>query len=32
MNKMGFHLFSDPRELALRNALFHDTLGARPQT
>ena len=31
MNKMGFHLFSDPRELALRNALFHDTLGARPQ-
>ncbi len=32
MNKMGFHLFSDPRELALRNALFHDTLGARPQS
>lgn len=31
MNKMGFHLVSDPRELALRNALFHDTLGARPQ-
>ena len=32
MNKMGFHLVSDPRELALRNALFHDTLGTRPQT
>jgi CubicO group peptidase (beta-lactamase class C family) len=31
MNKMGFHLVSDPRELALRNALFHDILGARPQ-
>jgi CubicO group peptidase (beta-lactamase class C family) len=31
MNKMGFHLVSDPRELALRNALFRDTLGARPQ-
>lgn len=32
MNKLGFHLYSDPRELALRNALFHDVLGARPQT
>ncbi|OBK73381.1 serine hydrolase domain-containing protein [Mycobacterium sp. 1164985.4] len=32
MNKMGFHPWSDPRELALRNALFHDVLGARPQT
>ncbi len=31
MNKMGFHLVSDPRELALRNALFRDTLGTRPQ-
>jgi len=31
MNKMGFHLVSDPREVALRNALFRDTLGARPQ-
>lgn len=31
-NKMGFHLKSDPRELALRNALFHDILGARPQS
>jgi CubicO group peptidase (beta-lactamase class C family) len=31
MNKLGFHLVSDPRELALRNALFRDTLGARPQ-
>jgi CubicO group peptidase (beta-lactamase class C family) len=32
MNKLGFHLVSDPRELALRNALFHETLGTRPQT
>lgn len=31
MNKLGFHLVSDPRELALRQALFHETLGARPQ-
>jgi CubicO group peptidase (beta-lactamase class C family) len=31
MNKLGFHLVSDPREVALRNALFRDTLGARPQ-
>jgi CubicO group peptidase (beta-lactamase class C family) len=31
MNKMGFHLVSDPRELALRQALFHEVLGARPQ-
>jgi len=31
MNKMGFHLVSDPREVALRNALFRDTLGTRPQ-
>jgi len=28
---MGFHLVSDPREVALRNALFRDTLGTRPQ-
>ena len=32
MNKMGFHPWSDPRELALRNALFDDVLGTRPQT
>ena len=32
MNKLGFHMVSDPRELSLRNALFHDILGARPQT
>jgi CubicO group peptidase (beta-lactamase class C family) len=32
MNRMGFHLVSDPRELALRQALFRDVLGARPQT
>lgn len=31
MNKLGFHMVSDPRELGLRNALFHDVLGARPQ-
>jgi len=31
MNKLGFHLWSDPRELALRQAVFHDVLGARPQ-
>jgi hypothetical protein len=28
---MGFHLCSDPRELAVRQALFRDVLGARPQ-
>lgn len=32
MNRLGFHLFSDPRELALRQALFRDVLGTRPQT
>jgi len=31
MNKMGFHLFSDPRELSLRQAVFRDVLGARAQ-
>ncbi|CAN5650538.1 serine hydrolase domain-containing protein [soil metagenome] len=31
MNRSGFHLISDPRELALRQALFRDVLGARPQ-
>ena len=31
MNKMGFHLFSDPRELTLRQALFRDVIGARTQ-
>lgn len=32
MNRLGFHLVSDPRELAVRQALFRDVLGARPQT
>jgi CubicO group peptidase (beta-lactamase class C family) len=31
MNRMGVHPFSDPRELALRQALFRDVLGARTQ-
>jgi CubicO group peptidase (beta-lactamase class C family) len=31
MNKMGMHIHSDPRELALRQALFRDVLGARTQ-
>jgi len=31
-NKLGFHLHSDPRELALRQAVFRDVIGARPQT
>jgi CubicO group peptidase (beta-lactamase class C family) len=31
MNRLGFHLCSDPRELAVRQAVFHDVLGARPQ-
>jgi hypothetical protein len=31
MNRCGFHLWSDPRELALRQAVFHDILGARSQ-
>jgi CubicO group peptidase (beta-lactamase class C family) len=31
MNRMGYHAFSDPRELALRQALFRDVLGARTQ-
>lgn len=32
MNRLGFHLYSDPRELALRQAVFRDVLGARPQS
>ena len=31
MNKLGFHLISDPRALRLRQALFRDVLGARTQ-
>jgi CubicO group peptidase (beta-lactamase class C family) len=32
MNRHGFHQYSDPRELALRQALFGDVLKTRPQT
>jgi CubicO group peptidase (beta-lactamase class C family) len=32
MNRLGFHLVSDPRELALRQVLFRDILRTRPQT
>jgi CubicO group peptidase (beta-lactamase class C family) len=32
MNRLGFHLVSDPRELALRQAVFRDVLGVRPQS
>ncbi|MCV7302452.1 beta-lactamase family protein [Mycobacterium barrassiae] len=32
MNKLGFHLISDPRGLRLRQALFRDILGTRPQS
>lgn len=31
MNRLGCHAYSDPRELALRQALFRDVLGARTQ-
>lgn len=31
MNQMGFHAFSDPRELSLRQAVFRDVLGGRAQ-
>jgi CubicO group peptidase (beta-lactamase class C family) len=32
MNRLGFHPWSDPTELGLRQALFHDIVGARSQT
>jgi CubicO group peptidase (beta-lactamase class C family) len=32
MNRLGYHLISDPRATRLRHALFHDILGCRPQT
>jgi CubicO group peptidase (beta-lactamase class C family) len=32
MNRMGMHPCSDPRDLALRQALFRDVLGAREQS
>lgn len=31
MNRLGFQLWSDPRELAIRQALFRDVLGERRQ-
>jgi CubicO group peptidase (beta-lactamase class C family) len=31
LNKLGYHAHSDPRELAVRQALFRDVLGARTQ-
>jgi CubicO group peptidase (beta-lactamase class C family) len=31
MNRLGYYAYSDPRELALRQALFRDVLGARTQ-
>jgi CubicO group peptidase (beta-lactamase class C family) len=31
MNRTGFRLWDDPREVALRNALYLDVVGGRPQ-
>jgi hypothetical protein len=32
MNRAGFRPYSDPRELALRQVLFRDIVGARSQS
>jgi hypothetical protein len=31
MNRCGFHLWDDPREVSLRDALFATVMGEAPQ-